>query len=262
MNDMVIDQQSIERDLIGLFDWIKQLDPKTMPPYKLYCDKETRTPANANRIRAAMKTHRQLPTFIYLAGHTEVVTSATQPSNFQLTYAPADHLHASPPAQPQVIPYEMMRQWLLDDRHLESLLFITEVCYCKNFLCLPYELEYDGSEARWKKTDYHGTFKGSSSDIVHFAATSPGERAMCFSDTGAIFTKAFCNISPSEPLALKGIAEKLQKNVDTIVSSNPQQNSQHPKIYSSRIIDDPHFFATLGFCSSNSPVATDSDSSG
>ncbi|KAG8683705.1 hypothetical protein FRC11_013186, partial [Ceratobasidium sp. 423] len=157
---------------------------------------------------------------------------------------------------------------------------ITEVCFCENFLRkrwipkftlpptnplllpeLPYVLEYDGNEARWAPTGYPEVSTGKSRRIVHFAATSPGELSIAF-NKGAVFTQAFYNINPSETRSLKEVAKKLQENVNTILSSDTRRRSQHPKVYSSRIMDEPHFFATLGFCSPNSAVETDSDSSG
>ncbi|KAH7333939.1 hypothetical protein B0J17DRAFT_631478 [Rhizoctonia solani] len=276
VKDMVINQQSIKFDLQGLFYWIGQLDLETKIPFKLYCDDENRTPAKLKRIGSKV------------AGHTETKTIATQPPDVQLTYVPADHLDVSPSAQLKLIPYETMRQWLLNNLHSESLLFITEVgldlersLYWGANLIVFDKLSialssgpplYKVSHTKLSTTEVkHGgrkpTITAASKESraifvikVHFAATSPGERAMCFGDIGAIFTKAFYNINPNEPLALKNIAEKLQRNVDTIMSSHPQRNSQRPKIYSSRIIDEPHFFVALGFCSSSSTVETDSDS--
>ncbi|CAE7200414.1 unnamed protein product, partial [Rhizoctonia solani] len=144
--------------------------------------------------------------------------------------------------------------------HSESLLFVTEVCYCQNFLQLPYVLEWDGTEARWKETDYFSTFKKTSNDIVHFAATSPGESAMSFG-IGSVFTKAFCNIDPKKELSLEAILEQLQGNINEVLSKEPQLEPQNPKIYSSRIINDPHFFAGQGFFLPTSPTGTDYDSS-
>ncbi|CAE6447628.1 unnamed protein product [Rhizoctonia solani] len=197
--------------------------------------------------RTVMKTPRKLPTFIYLSGHTETQASATEPLGSQLAYAPADYLDAPSPDQPKLITYETMRQWLLNNSHSESLLFLTEVCYCENFLQLPYVLEINGDEAQWTKTNYYGSFKGNSSDIVsmidtlqfiyayivfevHFAATSPGEQAMSFGTTGSVFTKAFCYIDPKEDRSLKAIAQQLQENVNKILSDSSQQKSQNFKV--------------------------------
>ncbi|KAG8758493.1 hypothetical protein FRC11_003579, partial [Ceratobasidium sp. 423] len=88
---------------------------------------------------------------------------------------------------------------------------------------------------------------------VHFAATSPGEPAMCFPSTGAVFTKAFYHINPTKALSLKDIATQLRKNVNTILLADQGQgrSQQTPRVYCSRKINDPHFFATLGFCPPN-----------
>ncbi|KAG8686384.1 hypothetical protein FRC11_009021, partial [Ceratobasidium sp. 423] len=193
---------------------------------------------------------------MYLSGHTETQIIAELPSG-QLAYAPADYLDTSPSGQSRLIPYETMRPWLLNDRHSAPLIFITEVSFCENFLQLPYVLEYDGSEARWAQTGYPEVSTGNSREIVHFAATAPGEQSIAFG-VGAVFTKAFYSINPSKALSLKDIAQKLRGNVNTILSSIPgTRHSQLPKVYSSRIMDEPHFFATLGFCSSYPAVETD-----
>ncbi|KEP50666.1 hypothetical protein V565_075650 [Rhizoctonia solani 123E] len=262
MRDMVLNPEAIKHDLRGLNHWITQLAPNTKPSFELYCDRKKYRPADETRIRTVMQTPRKLPTFIYLAGHTETDISVTGPSNGQLAYAPDDCLEASDSDQLKLIAYETMRQWLLNSSHSESLLFLTEVCYCENFLQLPYVLELNGDETQWTKTSYYGSFKGNSSDIVHFAATSPGEQAMSFGTIGSVFTKAFCYVDPKEVRSLKAIAQQLQKNVNEILSGSSRQKSQNVKIYSSRMIDDPHFFATLGFFLSSSGVEDDYDSSG
>ncbi|CAE6447410.1 unnamed protein product [Rhizoctonia solani] len=169
-----------------------------------------------------------------------------------------------------------MRQTLLKGSQSGSLLFITEVCFCGNFLRLPYMLEYDGSEVQWKETEYHGTFTGTSSEVVssfkfvyarnlgsqtwlevHIAATAPGESAASFT-TGAVFTQALYSIDPIQTLSLKQIAKRLQENVNEIL---PAAYSQHPRIYCSNKIDEPHFFAALGFCAPSVGMGADSDSS-
>ncbi|KAH7333937.1 hypothetical protein B0J17DRAFT_709008 [Rhizoctonia solani] len=273
----IITPESTEHDLKGMRYWVHLLDPNP--------DLRRIREADNKKVRTTLKATRTQPTLVYgrishyllntsanrenkVAGHTETQTTAESPS-VQLAYAPADYLSTSLSGSLQLITYETMRQWLLNDRHSAALVFITEVCFCENFLRLPYVLELNGEKAQWKKTDYHGSFEGGSSDIVHFAATSPGERAIWFNGIGAVFTKAFYNIDPIKPLSLKCIAEQLQRNLNQILSERPQQAPQHPKVYSSRMIlnaaetsrqDEPHFFATLGFCSPSSMVETDPDS--
>ncbi|CAE6359097.1 unnamed protein product [Rhizoctonia solani] len=240
---MVLSSEGINKDLQALRYFADSVghDPDTKPYVKVYCDKEKYNPADESRVRTVMQIPRKLPTFIYLAGHTE-----TQKGG-QLAYAPADCLNPSSPGELKLIPYETIRQWLLSGSHSESLVFVTEVCYCENFLRLPYVLTLEGGEARWEKTEYHGSFEANpKGDVVHFAATSPGEQAMTFPSTGSIFTKAFCYIDPKEKLSLKTISEQLQKNVNKLLSGS-QQNPQNPKVYSSRIIEDPNFFAAMGF---------------
>ncbi|CAE6529560.1 unnamed protein product [Rhizoctonia solani] len=205
-----------------------------------------------------------------VAGHTD-----TQPPDDNLAYAPADCLNTSSPDQLQLISYDYlkaMRSWLLKDHHSAplvrlhnrypnvKLIVFIEVCQCDNILQLPYVLKYEGNKARWKRTEFYRSFKRTSSDIVHFAATSPGERAMYFPSIGAVFTKAFYNISPTEALSLKVIAERLRKNVHKIIPAHQSQGSsqQTPKVYCSRKINDPHFFAALGFCPLNPGVNIDS----
>ncbi|CAE7212480.1 unnamed protein product [Rhizoctonia solani] len=163
MKDMGMKPEGIKNDLKGLNYWIKLLatDPDTNMHLELYCDRKKYDPADENRIRTVMQTPRKLPTFIYLAGHTV----ATQSSSTQLAYAPADCLDPSTGGL-KLIAYDTMRQWLLNSSHSESLLFVTEVCYCENFLQLPYVLEWDGTETQWKKTAYFSTFKETSNDIV------------------------------------------------------------------------------------------------
>ncbi|CAE6488137.1 unnamed protein product, partial [Rhizoctonia solani] len=188
-----------------------------------------------------------------------------------------------------------IRQLLLKDPSSAPLLFITETCKCDNYLRLPFLLEFEGNEARWVKTEYHDSFIGNSSDIVHFAATSPGEYALSFPSTGAVFTQvgdtqtasrnsllnfsriglhdlqALCNIKidSSKQLSVKDIARQLRitrGNVGKILkkpTSSGEIRTQRPMIYCSREMDDPDFFKALGFyppADSNSSVGGDSDS--
>ncbi|CAE6531183.1 unnamed protein product [Rhizoctonia solani] len=284
VKDMVIDQNSIKLDLKGVLHLICQLE--SSPQFKVYRDRKD--PADTNRVLAVLETPRETPTFIYrnilftfhflfalmarkVAGHTErrVTATGSQSSCDNLVYVPADYLDSSS-GQPKVISYETMRQALLKDPRSKPLLvsiFITEACECDNFLRLPYTLEYEecGGQARWEKTDYHGSFPENSSDTVHFAATSPRELSMSFSTTGAVFTKALANINinPSEPLSLKDIAKQLSENVNTILKGSNKAYTQRPRIYCSRKMDDSDFFRALGFYprqGSNSSVGGDSDS--
>ncbi|CAE7199737.1 unnamed protein product, partial [Rhizoctonia solani] len=89
--------------------------------------------------------------------------------NVRCADIPADH----PTAPNKFIPYETMRQLLLKNPDSAPLLFITEVCYCTNFLRLPYELVHEGDSMQWKETGYPN-IEGSSI-VAHFAATSPDE---------------------------------------------------------------------------------------
>ncbi|CAE6531172.1 unnamed protein product [Rhizoctonia solani] len=238
-------------DLKGMRHWVIQLDSE--PDLCRYYDQGKRV-ADSKAVRGVLKDIRAQPTLIYLGGHTEK-------KDDQLAYTPADYLSTNSPDQRQLIFYDTMRQWLLNDRHLAPLVFITEVCFCENFLKLPYVLEHEGNEARWVPTGHPEVSTGKLREVVHFAATSPDELSMAF-NTGAVFTRAFYNIKLSETRSLKDIAKKLQENVNAILSSDSKGRSQHPKVYSSRVMDEPHFFATLGFCSPNSVIETDSDSSG
>ncbi|CAE6531164.1 unnamed protein product [Rhizoctonia solani] len=223
-----IKPESVVTDLKGMCHWSNQLDPK--PDIRRYWDQGSHT-ANNKAVRRVLKDIRAQPTLIYLAGHTEK-------KDDQLAYTPADYLSANSPDQPQLIPYDTMRPWLLNDQHLAPLVFITEVCFCENFLKLPYVLQYEGNEARWVPTGHPEVSTGKSREI------------------------AFYNTKLSETRSLKDIAKKLQENVNAILSSDSAGRSQHPKVYSSRVMDEPHFFATLGFCPPNSVIETDSDSSG
>ncbi|KAJ1303916.1 hypothetical protein OPQ81_008327 [Rhizoctonia solani] len=239
---MVINPKSLEKDANGMKQWLGRLEPT--PNVRWYYDKQGRE-AHSKAVLKTLETPRHHPTFIYIAGHTEPQTTAVPP----LAYAPADYLEYQD-GKPQLVSYETMRGLLLKNDHSAPLIFITEVCFCENFLQLPYALECKGNEARWVPTGYPSISTINSSDIVHFAATSPGERALSFA-SGAVFTKAFYNINPSVAGSLKNIMEQLQGNVNTILSSEGSNRSarwsQHPKVYASRIIDDPHFFAALGF---------------
>ncbi|EUC64515.1 ICE-like protease (caspase) p20 domain protein [Rhizoctonia solani AG-3 Rhs1AP] len=266
--NMAIDQGSIGRDIRGLSYLFKKLDPEA--DIKIYCDRKKYSCADENQIRTVLQTPRKLPTAIYLGGHTENtgLTAQNQPTCDRLAYAPADYIEDSPSGQDKLISYETIRQLLLKDPSSAPLLFITETCKCDNYLRLPFLLEFEGNEARWVKTEYHDSFIGNSSDIVHFAATSPEEYALSFPSTGAVFTQALCNIKidSSKQLSVKDIARQLRGNVGKILkdpTSSGEIRTQRPMIYCSREMDDPDFFKALGFypsADSNSSVGGDSDS--
>ncbi|KDN34114.1 hypothetical protein RSAG8_12794, partial [Rhizoctonia solani AG-8 WAC10335] len=78
MKNMVLNPEAIKQDLRGLNHWISQLDTDTKTRFELYCDRKKHTPAEENRIRTVMQMPRKLPTFIYLAGHTETQKIATE----------------------------------------------------------------------------------------------------------------------------------------------------------------------------------------
>ncbi|CAE6529565.1 unnamed protein product [Rhizoctonia solani] len=236
IRNMSIKPESIKSDRKGMDSWVRQLGPD--PSIRWYCDEGSHK-ADTKAVRGVLKKGpRAQPTLIYIAGHTETQITAG-PSSGQFAYAPADYLNTNPSGQPQLIPASNSQ--------------------------LPYMLEYEGNEARWVQTGYPGISTGTSSEIVHFAATAPDERAAAF-ESGALFTKAFYNINPSEARSLKDIVKQLQENMSKILSSGGSSpgtiHSQHPKVYSSRIIDEPHFFAALQFFLSDSAADTNSESSG
>ncbi|CAE6344843.1 unnamed protein product [Rhizoctonia solani] len=219
---MAIDQGSIGRDIRGLSYLFKKLDPEA--DIKIYCDRKKYSCADENQIRTVLQTPRKLSTAIYLRLKT-------------------------------------IRQLLLKDPSSAPLLFITETCQCVNYLRLPFLLEFEGDEARWVKTEYYDSFIENSSDIVHFAATSPEEFALSFPSIGAVFTQALCNIKidPSKQLSVKDIARQLRGNVGKILK-DPTSSGE---IRTQRPMDDPDFFKALGFypsTDSNSSVGGDSDS--
>ncbi|CAE7202270.1 unnamed protein product [Rhizoctonia solani] len=159
-----------------------------------------------------------------------------------------------------------MRQLLLKNPDSAPLLILQpklthnwKVCYCSNFLRLPYELVHEGDSIQWKETGYPN-IEGSSI-VAHFAATSPDERARSFNN-GAVFTKALCNIDPKVGMSVRGIAKELQGAINTIMAID-KKNIQHPKIYCSQKTENPHFFKALGLFApqdSDSSVGGDSDS--
>ncbi|CAE6496271.1 unnamed protein product [Rhizoctonia solani] len=238
IRSMFIKPESIRSDLKGMDHWVRQIRPN--PNIRWYWDEGGRKADSVAVRKVLSRGSRAQPTLIYLAGHTEKI-------NNQLAYAPADYINTDTSGKYQLIPYEVMPRWLLNDQHSASLV----VSFCENFLQLPYVLEYEGKEARWVPTGYPEVPTGKSSEIVHFAATSPDELSIEF-NSGAVFTKAFYDIRPSETWSLKDIAKKLQENVDTILSSDSVVRCQHPKVYCSRVMDEPHFFAALGFYSGDS----------
>ncbi|CAE6438782.1 unnamed protein product [Rhizoctonia solani] len=257
---MRICPESIDKDVNKLRHWIRQLEPSP----DLYQYKDNYEPkgeirrADYEKIRRALKLTRKSPTIIYIAGHTELKDGAP-------VYIPADHLDPSTTGSPKVIPYEYMAQLLLKQTHSAALLFVTEVCYCDNFLRLPYMLEYEGDEVRWKKTGHPELSAQPSTTVVHFAATAPGERSESFKSRGAAFTTAFHNINPREELSLGDIGKRLQEGINRASGRDGIKKpiAQHPKIYCSRIMDEPHFYKALDFYSpleTDSGVGGDSDS--
>ncbi|CAE6359120.1 unnamed protein product [Rhizoctonia solani] len=253
-NDLTLKLESIAEDSNGLRFRMLQFDPE--PDFWQYNDthKGGSRPANYARIWKTLGVIRHGPTFIYISGHSQ------ETSRGELAYVPADHLTTDP----KLFPYETMRQLLL----LKSpsslpLLFVTEACYCDNFLRLPYVLVFKDNEVRWQKTGYPALGEGSSAVVVHCAATSPGEQAVSF-ENGAVFTKAFYNIDPRDELSLMDIAKRLQENVNKVLAADTTNvRTQSPKVYCSQIMNDPHFFKAMGFycpLDSDSSAEGDSDS--
>ncbi|KAF8752783.1 hypothetical protein RHS01_07288 [Rhizoctonia solani] len=173
-----------------------------------------------------MQRSRNAPTAIYLAGHTEVPDD--QGSQELLAYVPANYLEASN-GQFNYIYYEEMRQLLfegptynrdrswsvnyfqLSTRPWLELTFGLEPPSVHH-RGLPYVLECNGNEPQWRETKYHDGYVENSDDIVHFAATSPGERSALFR-SGAIFTRTLCDINPSEALSLSEIIKRLSEKI-------------------------------------------------
>ncbi|CEL57111.1 hypothetical protein RSOLAG1IB_08343 [Rhizoctonia solani AG-1 IB] len=243
IRDMVIKPDSIDTDMRLLRSWIHSLNSDV----DLWesCDKPGYKRADSARIVKILKITQGQPTFIYISGHSE--HGAT---DSELVYAPADYLSFTS-GQPTVVHYAKMAQLLLRRSHSGPLLLVTEVCFCENFLKLPYFLNYKDGEVSWERTGCLDSFAEDSRAIVHFAATAPGERAMSFSN-GAVFTKQFCKIRPDNKLSLKDIAKQLHEEIDRALDKCgiEKEKKQHPRIYCSRKLDGPHFYDEIGLCSS------------
>ncbi|KAF8699587.1 hypothetical protein RHS03_07018, partial [Rhizoctonia solani] len=208
---MAISQDSIGNDFTVLKSWMRKFNQKLKPNARWYFDKGQYS-ADTNAIREVMQRSRNAPTAIYLAGHTEVPDD--QGSQELLAYVPANYLEASN-GQFNYIYYEEMRQLLFEGPHLQSgplLLTFGLEPPSVHHRGLPYVLECNGNEPQWRETEYHDGYVENSDDIVHFAATSPGERSALFK-SGAIFTRTLCDINPSEALSLSEIIKRLSEKI-------------------------------------------------
>ncbi|KAJ1303914.1 hypothetical protein OPQ81_008325 [Rhizoctonia solani] len=263
MGDLALKPESIAEDVKNLRTWASRFNPTVI--FRQYCDQEGFRRADDRKIRKALRHSWDHPTLFYskigcdvlivkadnsheVAGHTHRrLGTGIQPSGDELVYLPSDCLESHLPGEYKDISYEEMRQILLRKPRTEALV----ACYCDNFLQLPYVLEWDGNEMLWKRTEYCDIFPEDSGDVVHLAATGPNEPAVCYRDKGALFTYALYCIDPMEPLSLKTIGKRLRDNVAIISraagESTDKLCAQHPKVYASRKMNDPHFFQALGF---------------
>ncbi|KAH7333940.1 hypothetical protein B0J17DRAFT_721171 [Rhizoctonia solani] len=214
IRDMVLEPGPIDIDISRLSQWTGRFNPK--PNFRSYCDRE------------ALLAHRILDHKPLNESHPDL-----------LAFAPADYLDVLPSGEPKLIPYATMRESLLkppDQDHYSSSLrsvFVTT-------FFLPYMLEYDGSDVQWKETEYQGTFSGTSSEIVHIAATTPGESA--FRLLLGLSSLKRCTVS-TQP---KVIAEANRKTATGKCQHDLARGPlPAPKIYCSSKIDGPHFFAAL-----------------
>ncbi|KDN34117.1 hypothetical protein RSAG8_12796, partial [Rhizoctonia solani AG-8 WAC10335] len=193
---------------------------------------------SAENMRRIFEEPRELPTFIYMSGHTDS-------SGGERFYITSDSVTNGGYDSSRVIHYSEFREKLLSEQHQEPLILVTDMCECDNLMKLPYVYSYGNGQVACTKTQYHTGTEWDSADVVHFAATSPDQQAVFFS-CGSVYNLALHNVPLEKRLSLEQTVECIQARMDTLLADAryPQQNH---RVYSSRKFDGDDFFGTLGF---------------
>ncbi|QRV95689.1 hypothetical protein RhiJN_23707 [Ceratobasidium sp. AG-Ba] len=187
------------------------------------------TDAKLDEIRPVLESCGGGPTFVYLNGHTE--WSAEKKSYLATEYsAPTKDV----PGVVKGVPFEVMREWIIGPS-LDpiDLVLVTDICFCPNFLRLPYlACKTDGVWV-WVKTEYY-TEESSSywedRNILHFAATDEDGEAHEWESIGGIHTREFCNVKPNASLRRR--LDEMQRSIDQIVPKFANGATQHAQLYS------------------------------
>ncbi|QRV81218.1 hypothetical protein RhiJN_09233 [Ceratobasidium sp. AG-Ba] len=202
------------------------------------------TDADVDEIRPVLKNCGDGPTFVYLNGHTE--WSAEKKSYLATEYsAPTKDV----PGVVKGVPFEIMREWIIGaSPGPMDLLLVTDICFCPNFLRLPYLARKVDGVWVWIKTEYY-TEESSSywedKNILHFAATDEDGEAYEWESIGGIHTREFCNVKPN--VSLRSRLDDMQCSIDRIVSEFADGATQHAPLYSSYEADfeDKHIFKSI-----------------
>ncbi|CAE6531157.1 unnamed protein product [Rhizoctonia solani] len=249
--DMSISLKCIVPDARRTTTWTGQFN-RTLIGYHDITDASGRkNPAcepSAENMRKLLEDPRDLPTFIYVSGHTDS-------SNGEKFYLTSDCVVNGSYDSSRVIPYSEFRDKLLLEHHQEPVVLVTDVCDCDNLMKLPYVYSYENGKVTCTKTEYHNGADWDSLDVVHFAATSPNQQAAFFA-SGSVYNQALHSVSLEKGLSLEETVRHIQIQMDELLGVDPKKYpSQTHRVYSSRKFDGNDFFGTLGFSYKQSPVS-------
>ncbi|QRV95688.1 hypothetical protein RhiJN_23706 [Ceratobasidium sp. AG-Ba] len=147
--------------------------------------------ADREMIQSTLESCREGPTFLYMNGEVEYESHGDGVYLLHDCSVP----DASGLLNSSGIPLTLMRDWILRTPFEMRLVILTDMCYCTNFLRLPYVARKEKGIWKWQATEEYQT-RGTdiiwdeNKVILYFAATEKSSPAYAWSSIGGIFTRA------------------------------------------------------------------------
>ncbi|CUA67685.1 hypothetical protein RSOLAG22IIIB_13522 [Rhizoctonia solani] len=242
-SDMSISPACVTPDALRITDWTRRFNRGALIGYHDIpnpCGRKNATPEpSAENMRKIFEEPRGLPTLIYMSGHTDSVGG-------ERFYITSDAVVEGGYDSTRIIYYSEISEKLLLEHHEEPVILVTDMCKCDNLMKLPYVYSYENGRVTCAETQYHTGVEWDSVDVVHFAATSPDQKAAFFS-CGSVYNSALCKVLPERRLSLEETVKSIQIQMDVMLGKDPEYLPQNHRVYSSRKFDGDDFFGTLGF---------------
>ncbi|KAJ1303917.1 hypothetical protein OPQ81_008328 [Rhizoctonia solani] len=242
--NMSISAESIALDAKRITSWTGQFNRAFIGYHDIINasgKKKMSSESSAENIRRLLEKPRDLPTFIYVSGHTDS-------SGGERFYLPSDCVVNGSYDSSRVIPYSEFRDKLLLEHHQEPIILVTDFCNCNNIMELPYVYSYENGKVICATTEYYTGADWDSVDAVQFAATSPDQLGGFLFAWLHIQPRALHNVPLDKKLSLEKTVEHIQVRMDELLAPESKlYPSQNHRVYASRKFDGNDFFGALGF---------------
>ncbi|CAE6438787.1 unnamed protein product [Rhizoctonia solani] len=232
-----------QKDMKKIATWAKQFHHRLQILWDNGCSSNEvailpATTGNLKELLAKIES-RQAPTLLYLSGHTEVIGQ-------EHIYLTLDSLQQGGISSDMALRYSEMGRQLVSRGSSKPLIWVTEIDECDNFTELPYVYRCEAGQVKCEKTGFKWPW--GKAQALHFAATSPNQRAITFEgSSGAIYTSALQRVTLGQDLSLGEIALNIQLTMDELLECARCPETQQHRIYSSHRFDQDDLFTALGF---------------